>query len=97
MSIRMALLGLAAQSPGRGADLCTRFLEQTGGTWPLNLGQVYTTLDRLIRDGLVEELEPQSENAKRATTAPPKRVGSRPATGSGERSPATRRRATSSP
>lgn len=69
MSIRMALLGLAAQSPGRGGDLRNRFLEQTGGSWPLNIGQVYSTLDRLMRDGLVEELDLESDNAKRFYSA----------------------------
>jgi len=33
------------------------FERRTGGTWPLNMGQVATTLDRLVRDGLVEPVD----------------------------------------
>ena len=54
MSIRRGLLALLAQEPMYGARLRSEFESRTGGTWPLNVGQVYTTLDRLERDGLVE-------------------------------------------
>ena len=37
-----------------GYQLRTEFDTATGATWPLNIGQVYTTLSRLERDGLVE-------------------------------------------
>jgi DNA-binding PadR family transcriptional regulator len=39
-----------------GYQLRAAFEESTGGTWPLNIGQVYTTLARLERDGLVRPL-----------------------------------------
>jgi len=54
MSIRQGLLALLAQEPMYGAQLRSEFESRTGGTWPLNVGQVYTTLTRLERDGLVE-------------------------------------------
>ena len=54
MSIRHGLLVLLAQEPMYGAQLRSEFESRTGGTWPLNVGQVYTTLSRLERDGLVE-------------------------------------------
>ena len=54
MSIRHGLLALLAEEPMYGYQLRARFEERTGGTWPLNVGQVYTTLSRLERDGLVE-------------------------------------------
>jgi len=54
MSIRRGLLALLAQEPMYGAQLRSEFESRTGGTWPLNVGQVYTTLTRLERDGLVE-------------------------------------------
>jgi len=54
MSIRRGLLALLTQEPMYGAQLRTEFESRTGGTWPLNVGQVYTTLARLVRDGLVE-------------------------------------------
>jgi DNA-binding PadR family transcriptional regulator len=54
MSIRRGLMALLAQEPMYGAQLRSEFESRTGGTWPLNVGQVYTTLARLERDGLVE-------------------------------------------
>jgi DNA-binding PadR family transcriptional regulator len=56
MSVRQGLLALLAQRPMYGAQLRWEFEARTGGTWPLNVGQVYTTLQRLDRDGLVEQV-----------------------------------------
>ena len=53
MSIRLGLLALLDEQPMYGAQLRAEFESRTGGTWPLNIGQVYTTLSRLERDGLV--------------------------------------------
>lgn len=53
MSIRQSLLAILDQAPCYGYQLRVEFESRTGGTWPLNVGQVYTTLDRLERDGLV--------------------------------------------
>ena len=58
MSVRRALLALLEQGPMYGYQLRTEFEQRTGATWPLNVGQVYTTLARLERDGLVEKAEP---------------------------------------
>jgi DNA-binding PadR family transcriptional regulator len=54
VSVRNALLALLEQGPRYGYQLRAEFEHRTGGTWPLNVGQVYTTLSRLERDGLVE-------------------------------------------
>jgi DNA-binding PadR family transcriptional regulator len=54
MSIRQSLLALLDEAPMYGYGLRSEFEARTGGTWPLNVGQVYTTLARLERDGLVE-------------------------------------------
>ena len=54
MSIRHALLALLSEGPKYGLKLREEFEERTGEVWPLNVGQVYTTLQRLERDGLVE-------------------------------------------
>ncbi|SDK13578.1 PadR family transcriptional regulator [Nonomuraea jiangxiensis] len=54
MSIRHGLLALLDRGPRYGYQLRVEFEAATGGTWPLNIGQVYTTLARLERDGLVE-------------------------------------------
>ncbi len=53
MSIRHGLLALLERGPRYGSRLRTEFEERTSGTWPLNIGQVYTTLGRLERDGMV--------------------------------------------
>ena len=55
MSVRQALLALLEQGPMYGYQLRSEFERRTGSTWPLNIGQVYTTLTRLERDGLVAE------------------------------------------
>lgn len=62
MSIKHSLLVLLGREPMYGAQLRQEFETRTGGTWPLNVGQVYTTLNRLSRDGLVESAgEPDEE------------------------------------
>ncbi|WP_381796165.1 PadR family transcriptional regulator [Streptomyces niveus] len=53
MSIRHGLLALLEPGPRYGSQLRTEFESRTGATWPLNVGQVYTTLNRLERDGMV--------------------------------------------
>ena len=55
MSIRHSLLALLQDRPRYGYQLRTEFEDRTGSSWPLNIGQVYTTLDRLERDGLVRK------------------------------------------
>ena len=44
----------AARGRSTGLQLRQEFEARTGEVWPLNVGQVYTTLQRLERDGLVE-------------------------------------------
>ncbi len=52
--MRNAILALLAQEPGHGYDLKGRLEGQFGAAWPVvNIGQVYSTLGRLERDGLV--------------------------------------------
>jgi DNA-binding PadR family transcriptional regulator len=54
VSVRYALLALLSEGPKYGLQLREEFEARTGEVWPLNVGQVYTTLQRLERDGLVE-------------------------------------------
>jgi DNA-binding PadR family transcriptional regulator len=61
MSVKLGLLALLAEEPMYGARLRAEFEARTGGTWPLNVGQVYTTLSRLERDGLVEAVGEDAE------------------------------------
>ncbi|MDQ0613276.1 DNA-binding PadR family transcriptional regulator [Microbacterium sp. W4I4] len=57
MSVRQSLLAILDQGPCYGYQLRSEFDRRTGSTWPLNVGQIYNTLERLERDGLVEKGE----------------------------------------
>jgi DNA-binding PadR family transcriptional regulator len=65
MSIRHALLALLAEGPKYGLQLRQEFETRTGEVWPLNVGQVYTTLQRLERDGLVESDDSADEGPQK--------------------------------
>lgn len=62
MSVRQSLLAILDQGPCYGYQLRSEFERRTGSTWPLNVGQIYNTLDRLERDGLVEKAESVDAN-----------------------------------
>ncbi|MET2012105.1 PadR family transcriptional regulator [Microbacterium chocolatum] len=53
MSVRQSLLAILDQGACYGYQLRAEFDRRTGSTWPLNVGQIYNTLDRLERDGMV--------------------------------------------
>lgn len=53
MSIRYSLLAILDAGPRHGYALKSEFEAATGNVWSLNVGQVYSTLGRLERDGLV--------------------------------------------
>lgn len=61
MTIRRSILALLSEQPMYGSQLKAEFEARTGSAWPLNVGQVYTTLARLERDGLVALLGPPVE------------------------------------
>ena len=61
MSVRQSLLAILEQDPCYGYQLRQEFERRTGSTWPLNVGQIYNTLDRLERDGLVVKDDIDSE------------------------------------
>lgn len=69
MSVRYGILALLAEEPTHGYQLKTAFERRTGGSWALNIGQVYTTLQRLERDGLVEPQEGDGERRDYRITA----------------------------
>jgi DNA-binding PadR family transcriptional regulator len=74
MSVRHALLALLSEGPKYGLQLREEFEANTGQVWPLNVGQVYTTLQRLERDGLVsaadsDAADPGPQKAYRITEA----------------------------
>ena len=51
MSVRHALLALLSDGPKYGLQLREEFEANTGQVWPLNVGQVYTTLFRSLGPG----------------------------------------------
>jgi DNA-binding PadR family transcriptional regulator len=65
VSVRHALLALLSEGPKYGLQLREEFEAGTGEVWPLNIGQVYTTLQRLERDGLAESDGSDSEGPQR--------------------------------
>jgi DNA-binding PadR family transcriptional regulator len=65
MSVRHALLALLSEGTKYGLQLRQEFEASTGEIWPLNVGQVYTTLQRLERDGLVESDDESEEGPQK--------------------------------
>jgi len=65
VSVRHALLALLSEGPKYGLQLRQEFEARTGEVWPLNVGQVYTTLQRLERDGLVESDDTAEEGPQK--------------------------------
>jgi DNA-binding PadR family transcriptional regulator len=65
VSIAMSLLSILYQAPTYGLRMKQEFERRTGGVWPLNVGQVYTTLDRLVREGLVQQVDEASNDRQR--------------------------------
>ncbi len=65
MSVRHALLALLSEGPKYGLQLREEFEARTGEVWSLNVGQVYTTLQRLERDGLVESDDADAERPQK--------------------------------
>lgn len=65
MSVRNGLLALLGSGGRHGYELKKDLEDRTGSLWEVNVGQVYTTLSRLERDGLVVESE-VSTDASRA-------------------------------
>jgi hypothetical protein len=54
MSARHAILALLSEGPKSGLELCEELGARIGEVWPVDVEQVYATLRRLERDGLVE-------------------------------------------
>jgi DNA-binding PadR family transcriptional regulator len=67
MAVRESLLALLSDKPSSGYQLKAGFEAATGGIWRLNVGQVYTTLDRLARDGAVAADEGEGQRSYRIT------------------------------
>jgi DNA-binding PadR family transcriptional regulator len=64
VTIRNSLLVILDERQFYGYELRQEFEARTGSVWPLNIGQVYTTLDRLQRDGLVSTAGEDAEGRR---------------------------------
>ena len=96
MSVRHALLALLSEGPKYGLQLRQEFEARTGEVWPLNVGQVYTTLQRLERDGLVTSDDDRRRARRRATASRerrPRELARLAADPAGRRAAAARRAA----
>src|SRR5258706_12492914 len=66
MSLKYGILGLISEEPLHGYEVKTRFEAMLGGTWEVNIGQVYSTLQRLERDELVEAVGERGDRGRLA-------------------------------
>ena len=64
MSLKYGVLGLLKGEPLHGYEVKNRFESMLGGTWEVNIGQIYTTLQRLERDGFVRPVGPRGDRGK---------------------------------
>ena len=64
MSLKYGVMGLLAEEPLHGYEVKNRFESMLGGTWEVNIGQIYTTLQRLERDGLVQPVGERGDRGK---------------------------------
>ncbi len=64
MSVPRAFLALLSERPMNGNQLKSEFEVRTGATWPLNVGQAYTTLQRLQRDELIEATDDGADDSE---------------------------------
>ncbi|MHB1420109.1 MAG: PadR family transcriptional regulator [Bacillota bacterium] len=65
MSVKHGILGILARQPRHGYELKNAFEELSGGFWELNFGQIYTTLERLAKEGLVQVVEDEESKGER--------------------------------
>lgn len=54
MAVKEGILTILLRQPTHGYQLKLELERSVGDTWTVNVGQIYTTLQRLERDGLVE-------------------------------------------
>jgi DNA-binding PadR family transcriptional regulator len=64
LSLKYGVLGLLKEQPLHGYEVKNRFEALLGGTWDVNIGQIYTTLQRLERDGLVRPVGHRGDRGK---------------------------------
>lgn len=65
MTVKHALLSLLHHTPSYGYELRGLLEATLGDHWTINTGQIYSTLSRLERDGLVRQVAPTDETGDR--------------------------------
>jgi DNA-binding PadR family transcriptional regulator len=68
VSTSFVLLGLLVRGPRHGYELKREHDARLPGTRPIAFGQVYATLGRLTRDGLIQEADQEQEAGPERTT-----------------------------
>src|SRR5438046_1440610 len=71
VSLKYGVLGLLKEEPLHGYEVKSRFEAMLGGTWEVNVGQIYTTLQRLERDGLVRPVGARGDRRKQTYALAP--------------------------
>jgi len=71
LSLKYGVLGLLKEEPLHGYEVKSRFEAMLGGTWEVNVGQIYTTLQRLERDGLVRPVGARGDRRKQTYALAP--------------------------
>ena len=66
MSLKYGILGLLAEQPLHGYEVKSRFEELLGGTWEVNIGQVYATFQRLERDDQIAAVGERGDRGRLA-------------------------------
>jgi len=64
LSLKYEVLELLKGEPLHGYEVKNSFEAMLGGTWDVNIGQIYTTLQRLERDGLVRPVGSRGDRGK---------------------------------
>lgn len=65
MSVKASILAVLTMGDCHGYQLRQEIESRTGGSWQINIGQIYSTLERLERDGLVEAIEANEQGQTR--------------------------------
>lgn len=74
MSVRHGILAVLDRRSMHGYELRRELGDELGPEWDINFGQIYTTLERLVRDGLVvqsETLAPKDAPERKLYTVTP--------------------------
>ena len=64
MSVKHGLLAVLDRHSMHGYDLRRELEVELGPEWAVNYGQIYSTLERLVRDGLVVQSETVSRRPR---------------------------------